>query len=76
MDVLCEFQIYCVNPFNKMYGNLDNDQLHHEIKKKNAEVGYEGATPPDYPASIKAHVITMNCRSFLPDFITLLNINC
>lgn len=65
-----EFQICCVNPYNKMYGNLDNVQLHHEIRN-NQEIGYEGATPPDYPTSlsIKVHVITINYRSFLPDIL-------
>lgn len=72
-----EFQICCVNSYNKMYGNLDNVQLHHEIRN-NIEVGYKGATPLDYPRSlsIKIHVITMNCPSFSPDFHTALNINC
>lgn len=76
MDVHFEFKICCVNPYNKMYSNLDNVQLHHEIRN-NPVVGYGGATTPDYSPSlsIKGHVITINCRSFLPDFLKALNIN-
>lgn len=77
MDVHFQFQICSVNPYNNVYGNLDNVQLHHEIRN-NPEVGYEGATPPDYPPSlsIKVHVITVNYLSFIPDWLTASNINC